>query len=261
MERFREDPTGPHEVAAVLVVAADPATESLVGELVAFAGHRPLFDATMGAAGESVRRSRPAVALIDTALAPDVVQSCIDAARESGSSVVLMSSTSSESELAAEAASERVLHFALPGGPKPLRDVLEKALDATDVRPVTAIPKRLSGRKYAGSVHPSLCAAISTVARAQIAIIRAEAAPSDNLVLRNMQRDMVGQAVRTRDALRAAVTDYTKQLKRAEMQENETVHQVRETLMDCTALMGADAQMDVLLAESESWVRSAYRST
>ena len=39
--------------------------EALLGELVVFAGHRPVFDTTAGAAGEAVRRIRPAIAIID----------------------------------------------------------------------------------------------------------------------------------------------------------------------------------------------------
>ena len=71
-------------VADVLVIAADSNIESLVGELVAFAGHRPVYDVTVGAAGESVRRARPHIALVDTALPLPVVQACFAAAAESG---------------------------------------------------------------------------------------------------------------------------------------------------------------------------------
>src|SRR5688572_19945503 len=67
---------------SVLVIAANDNIEALAGELVAFAGYRPSFDATNGAAGESIRRTRPDVALLDTALPPDVVRSCVDAADE-----------------------------------------------------------------------------------------------------------------------------------------------------------------------------------
>src|SRR5436305_7503817 len=76
-------------VPSVLVIAIDPNIESLLGELVAFAGYRPLYDVTAGAAGESIRRVRPDITLLDTALPPAIVEACLGAADEVGSRPVL----------------------------------------------------------------------------------------------------------------------------------------------------------------------------
>jgi DNA-binding NtrC family response regulator len=102
-------------VACVLVIAADPNIESLIGQLVAFAGHRPAYDPTSGAGGESLRRTRPDVVLLDNSLPHTVLAACLQAADEIGANAVLTSSTDSESELATEAHARRCLYFALPG--------------------------------------------------------------------------------------------------------------------------------------------------
>jgi DNA-binding NtrC family response regulator len=120
------------DVALVLVIAADLSIESLVGELISFAGHRPILDVTAGAAGESVRRSRPDVVFIDTSLQPDVVDACVSAAQETLSPAVLISSTASASELADEAKSAHCAHFVLPALPGDLaRVVADVRRDAT----------------------------------------------------------------------------------------------------------------------------------
>ena len=86
----------------VLIVSADAATESRARALVASVGYCPLRDVTDGAAGESIRRSRPTVALIDRTLPVDVVRTCLAAADETGARVVLISRTVSAEELVAE---------------------------------------------------------------------------------------------------------------------------------------------------------------
>jgi hypothetical protein len=250
----------PHQTASVLVIAADPNIESLVGELVAFAGHRPIFDVTLGAAGESVRRSRPEVAIIDTALPPTVVRACVDAAGEHGTRVVLMSSTASATELADEAAAEHTLHFALPGGPKQLRDVLERALELKPDAPAMMIPERRVNAHVAGSVHPSLCAALASVARGRLLIARAAGAVEEARSLRQSGRDLLSESRRSRAALRAAVVDYTLQLRSASITEDEAVTQIRDTVSDCASLVGAEAEMDAILYESETWARAVYRA-
>jgi DNA-binding NtrC family response regulator len=127
-------------LASVLVIAADPTIESLIGELVSFAGHRAMFDVTGGAAGESIRRVRPDVAMIDTSLPPSVVDACLGASEEVHSQPVLVSSTDSTGELAAEALADNCLYFPLPGGPKPLRALLDRAIAASAGRALDFSP-------------------------------------------------------------------------------------------------------------------------
>lgn len=115
-------------VARVLVIAVDPNIEALIGQLLAHAGHHPAYDASLGAAGETIRRTRPDVVLLDTELPRTVVASCRAAAVEAGTSVILTSSSASEAELAAEAHRDSCAYFALPGGPLTLRTVVDDAL-------------------------------------------------------------------------------------------------------------------------------------
>ena len=258
------EPTEPqHGVASVLVIAADPNIESLVGELVAFAGHRPVYDPTAGAAGESVRRVRPAVTLLDTALDPEVVRACLRAADEVGSRPVLMSSTASDSELVEEARAQGCLFFPLPGGPKPLGRVLERAIADRSERVVDLLPRSQRTTRPKGSVHPALCAALASVARARAVFLRAENGEDgavNNYEARHTTQDALEGTKRSRSALRAAVTDYTRQLKTANIPEDETLTIVRDAIQDCSSIVGADATMGVVLEESETWTRQVYRA-
>ncbi|MEX2151993.1 MAG: hypothetical protein WD825_01565 [Gemmatimonadaceae bacterium] len=129
-------------MATVLIIAADTSIEALVGELVTYVGHRPVYDATAGAAGESIRRIRPDVTVVDTALPRPVVDSCLGASDEVGSEPVLMSSTDSAMELEQQARSARRLYFALPVGPKPLATVLDRALSKRATPTPIAMPER-----------------------------------------------------------------------------------------------------------------------
>jgi len=247
-------------VADVLVIAADSSIESLVGELVAFAGHRPVYDVTMGAAGESVRRARPHIALLDTALPRPVVQACLAAASESGARVVLMSSNGSEAELRHDAYVEHTLYFTLPGGPKQLRRILERALALQPQRDVSLPHLRRSGHHVPGSVHPALCAALATVARARLLVLRAELTRRDAALLREINHDVLAETQRSRAALRAAVTDFAAQRKAARMSEAEAVEVVRDTISDCAGVIGANTEMDEIFAESSDWTRAVYRA-
>jgi len=225
-------------VATVLIIAADPSIEALVGELVAFVGHRPVYDATAGAAGESVRRIRPDVTVVDTALPRPVVDSCLGASDEVGSQPILMSSTDSAIELEQQARLARRLYFALPAGPKPLASVLDRAIAKRATPAPIVVPQSPPvGRAENGSVHPALCAALASLARSPFQERAAEP--------------------RGHAALRAAVTDYARQLKATEVPVERVVNLVQVAVSYCASAVGAEAWMPVLLAESEQWARSA----
>jgi DNA-binding NtrC family response regulator len=115
-------------MASVLVIAVDPNIEALMGQLLVYAGHRPAYDAMLGAAGETIRRTRPDLVFLDTELPRSVVQYCRDAALEAGTGVILMSSSASETELAAQARLANCPYFALPGGPNKLRELIRRTL-------------------------------------------------------------------------------------------------------------------------------------
>lgn len=245
----------PHRnVPFVLVIAADPNIESLVGELVAFAGYRPVFDVTVGAAGESVRRVRPDITLIDTSLNKSVVKACLNAADEVGSRPVLMSSTASDSELFEEARSQGCLHFPLPGGPKPLERVLERAL-AREVPVPPPLESTVVERASIGSVHPALCAALASVSSAHAAAMRSRPGR-----VGPMATDESAVAhPRSQAALRAAVADYARQLRAADVPEEEAVTSVLDSIVDCGDIVGDNSVMSAILAESENWTRQVYR--
>jgi DNA-binding NtrC family response regulator len=128
-------------MASVLVIAPDPNIESLVGELVMFAGHRPIYDVTVGAAGESIRRLRPDVALIDMSLPPAIVDACLEAAQEAHARAVLMSTTDTPAELATLTHAD-VPYFSLRRGAGPLGQILESAVAAGLARPEVLLPER-----------------------------------------------------------------------------------------------------------------------
>jgi DNA-binding response OmpR family regulator len=249
----------PHgDVASVLIVAADPTIESLMGELVALAGHRPVFDTTQGAAGEALRRTRPDVALVDTSLPAQVVNACRDAAEEIGCRPVLTSSTASATELASEASARDYPYFALPGGPRPLAHIIERAL--SERRSTAGVTLVLRGSHGMGSVHPALRAALAAVARARALAIRAAALQRDDTLFRDKQEQLAAESERSRSALRAAVRDYTRQLKASSVPEGEVLSVVNDAVRDCAAAMGADADLEALLLDSTGWAREAFES-
>ena len=221
------------------MIAADPNIESLLGELVAFAGYRPMYDVTMGAAGESVRRGRPDVLLVDTALPSVVLESCLGAAMEVGCRIVLMSSTASDLELQAVAANKGLLCFQLPGGPKPLAQILGRALAHESSPTEIVLPEHRSGPANA-SVHPALRAALASLARTSL-----RARPADR---------------GSHAALRAAVTDYATQLMAADVPVDRGVSLVCDAIRDCATVVGAEEKMTAVLLESEDWARQAYRT-
>lgn len=216
-------------VATVMVITADPSIESLVGELVAFSGYRPVFDSTGGAAGEAIRRSRPDIAMVDLALAIGIAEACISAADDTGCEVVLISSTASAAELEQQGRARKRLCFALPGGPQPLARVLDRAIERKSRRPVFQLALPHSRGSGAGSLHPSFCAALTSVARN-----------------------------RNRSALRAAVADYAAHLKSANVPMPDALALVNQVIRDCANLVGAEAGMTALLRESKNWAQQVY---
>ena len=245
-------------VASVLVISADPSIESLMGQLVAFAGHRPIFDPTLGAAGEAVRRARPEVVLLDSALPEPVVQSCLDAAAEVIAQPILTSSCASETELAHEASIRQFPFFALPGAPKPLADVIDRAVEERErhARVDDALPSRL--RRSKGNA--AMCAALASMTRARALATRARAVLADSRTPPSHEDEIKAETQRSVSALRAAVIDYTHQLMRSATLEADAVALVHASIADCAAIMGAEGLMRSLFSDSADWVRHTYRA-
>jgi DNA-binding response OmpR family regulator len=243
-------------MAAILVISADPNIESLMGQLVAFAGHRPVYDATLGAAGEAIRRVRPDVTMLDIALPPDVVDACLTAAHEVRSAALLTSSIASSAELVAEAASRHAYYFALPGGPRPLARTVQRALEDARQPPQVTLPVTNGD----GTVHRALCAALAGIARARVVAIRAEQHRRANDPGTARGGDLADER-EGRDALRAAVRDYVKQLKSADLPETRVVANVRTAIADCATIVGAEEALNTVFSQSDDWTRDAYRAT
>lgn len=252
--------TEPHRpVASVLVIAADPVIESLVGELVAFAGHRPVFDPAAGAAGEAIRRMRPNVVLLDTSLTRPVVVSCLFAAEEVGTRPILMSSSVTASELEAQADARSVPFFVLPGGPRPLASLIDRTMGDRASRSVNAVVNTVQEERGRG-VHPAICAALASVGRARMIVLHAQVALVQNELLRDEMAAETRAARQSSAALKAAVVDYARQLQAANVSEERSLGLVRNALADCAAIVGAEEAMATLLDESADWTREVYHA-
>lgn len=243
-------------VASVLVIAADPNIASLCGELVAFAGHRPKHDFTNGVAGESVRIQRPDVALIDAALDCTVVQACIDACDEVRARPVLTSSTAAETELVENAQSRGCIPFPLPGRPQRLGFILDRIVGMRT--PASVVPP--APWREQKPLHPAFCAAIARMARARSLSLRAEQlAALERFTDNDMQRSL--DAVRrSREALRAAIHDFARDLYGRDVPRERMLDMVEETLCECAAIVGAEAALEPLGDEWRTWALDAYRA-
>jgi hypothetical protein len=246
-------------VASVLVVAIDPNIESLLGEFLALSGHRPVVDSTLGAAGESVRRSRPDVCLLDNWLSPPVLDLCLEASDEVGAPAILISSTESDVELAEAARKRHCLHFSLRDGAKHLADVLERALAAKRASAKFAPPTSYCTQETS-PVHPALCAAIANVARARALTRRASVAMAENRQFRDEGATLLAEARRSRDGLRAAVADYAAHLKAIAIPVDRVVEMVTTALTDCAFVVGAEECAALVAADSRQWALEAYQA-
>ena len=239
------------EVACVLIVAADPNIGSLLGELVAFAGHCPEHDFTDGAAGESVRRSRPDMVVIDASLPATVVDSCVEACDEVFARPVLTSSTANEMELLYEAQSRGCIPFALPARPAYLRTIIQGVLKTRPKGPVLPMVRR-------SAVHPSICAAISGIARARHMMGRASSTRSEVRAARSEMHTLIEDVRRNREMLRAAVRDLAVQLRTDSVSEEEMIATVAESLHLCADIVGANDAIGSIDQEWHRWAVDAY---
>ncbi|MGH7679893.1 MAG: hypothetical protein ACRENU_15590 [Gemmatimonadaceae bacterium] len=247
--------TEPHGiVASVLVIAADPVIEALVGELVAFAGYRPVFDPAAGAAGEAIRRVRPDVVLLDTSLTRSMMMGCLLASEEVGTRPILMSSSVTASELKAQADARSVPFFVLPGGPLPLGSLIDRTLGQQPHRLVITVPEEPR------SVHPAICAALASVGRARMLVLHAQVAVAQSRLLYDEMITETKAARQSAAALKAAVVDYARQLRAANVTEERSLALVRDALFDCASIVGAEEAMATLLDESADWTREVYRA-
>lgn len=241
-------------VASVLIVARDPNVGSLLGELIAFAGHRPQHDFTDGAAGESVRRARPDMVVIDASLPCAIVDSCVEACDEVFARPVLTSSTANEMELLDQAQSRGCIPFSLPARPAYLRTIIEGVLKTRPKQPLLPPVHR-------ASVHPSFCAAIAGIARARHMMTRAQSARHEVRAARSEMHTLLEDVRRNREMLRAAVRDLALQLRKSDVSEEEMIATVAESLHLCADIVGGNDAITSIEREWRSWASNAFSAT
>jgi hypothetical protein len=241
------------EVASVLIIAADPNVGSLLGELVAFAGHCPKHDFTDGAAGESVRLARPDMVVIDTTLPAPVVDSCVEACDEVFARPVLTSSTANEMELLDEAHVRGCIPFSLPARPAYLRTIIEGVLRTRPKLPLLPQVRR-------ASVHPSFCAALSGMSRARHMMERAQSARMEVRAARSELHTLLADVRRNREMLRAAVRDLAVQLRQQDIAAEEMIASVAESIHLCADIVGGHDVLTSVEQEWRDWAMEAYRA-
>ena len=240
-------------VASVLIVAADPNIGSLLGELVAFAGHSPKHDFTDGAAGEFVRLARPDMVVIDASLPAPVVNSCVEACDEVFARPLLTSSTANEMELLDEAHSRGCIPFPLPARPAHLRTIIEGVLRTRPRHPLLPQVRR-------ASVHPSFCAAISGIARARHMMARAHSSRQEVRAARSDMHTLLEDIRRNREMLRAAVRDLAVQLRNNRITENEMISTIAESIHLCADIVGGNEAITSIEHEWRGWAIDSYRA-
>lgn len=241
------------EVACVLIVAADPNVGSLLGELVAFAGHYPKHDFTDGAAGESVRRARPDMVVIDASLPAPVVDSCVEACDEVFARPVLTSSTANEMELLDQAHVRGCIPFSLPARPAYMRTIIEGVLKTRPKMPLLPMVRR-------ASVYPSFCAAISGMTRARHMMARAQSARAEVRAARSEMHTLLEDVRRNREMLRAAVRDLAAQLQQTGIAPDEMIAYVAESIHLCADIVGGSDALTSVEQEWRDWAMEAYRA-
>lgn len=243
------------EVASVLIVAADPNIGSLLGELVAFAGHCPKHDFTDGAAGESVRLARPHMVIVDASLPAPVVDSCVEACDEVFARPVLTSSTANEMELLDQAQVRGCIPFSLPARPAYLRTIIEGVLKTRPKVPVLLLPQ-----VRRASVYPSFCAAISGMSRAKHMMARAQSARPEVRAARSEVHTLLEDVRRNREMLRAAVRDLALQLRQQELGVDEMIASMAESIHLCADIVGGADALSSVEQEWRDWAMEAYRA-
>ena len=239
-------------IASVLIVAANPNVGSLLGELVAFAGHSPKHDFTDGAAGDFVRLARPDMVVIDASLPAPVVDSCVEACDEVFARPVLTSSTANEMELLDEAHTRGCIPFSLPARPAQLRTIIEGVLRTRPRQPLLPPVRR-------ASIHPSFCAAISGIARARHMMHRAQSPVQQVRAARSDMHTLLEDVRRNREMLRAAVRDLAVQLRRSDVVEEEMIATVAESMHLCADIVGGNDAITSIEREWRGWALDAYR--
>ena len=91
-------------------------------------------------------------------------------------------------------------------------------------------------------------------------VLHAQVAIAQNRMLRSEMAAEKQAARQSSAALKAAVVDYARQLRDADVPEEKSLALVRDALSSCAAIVGAEDAMATLLVESADWTREVYQA-
>ena len=251
-----------------LIVATDPVIESLVGELVGFAGYQAKYlshDETVAAA---IRVRRPFGVLLDASDRESDVDAATRVAREHETVVVYFASAMSSGELRAFASSRDALWFSLPNGPKVLARVLAEAAtsERTARRPVESdrpVERARSeeGADPRGRLDDSpraRVAALLATQRAQLLVMEAKLLREESRQSRGENRQLLAEASLSRKAMREAVRQYATGLRASGMVATEAERTVRTLLFESAVMVTDEHTANNVAREAADCVAEVY---
>jgi DNA-binding response OmpR family regulator len=236
-------------MASVLIIATEQIIGGLLGQLVELAGHAAHFRSNGDEAGEAVRNGRPAVVMVDAAYGRSSLAAVAEAAAEVQAAVVYFGTTVSPFELRRFALERGAKYFALPAGPRLLRQVLASALGNG------AEPAATNGSATGGY---AVSAAAAAVARAQALAERAADIRTESRSLRGEHEAALADCRRSYAELRDAVIAYTRELRGAGIPADRTLEMVKAALRSDDAGTRAGAGMGQAMDDVLEWCLQAY---
>jgi DNA-binding response OmpR family regulator len=230
-------------MATVLIIATDQVIGGLLGQLTELSGHAAHFRRDGDEASQAVRQAGPDVVMVDAAYGRASLDGVARAAADVGAAVVYFASTMPAKELRRFALERGAKYFALPAGPKLLRQVLASAL---------------AGEPASGD-DVSVSAAAAAVTRARALVARAGEIRTDTRALRAEHEAALAECRRSYAELREAVISYTRALRSAGVPPDRTIEMVRAALASDAG--GAHAHGGALrdaMDDALEWCLQAY---
>jgi hypothetical protein len=251
-----------------LVVATDPVIESLVGELVGFAGHQPKYLSHDETVSGVIRLRPPSGVLLDASDREHEVDAATRVAREHDVVVVYFASAMSNGELRSFAERRRVPWFALPNGPKLLAHVLSEAMASERVSEPRTEPDRAVSRSWSDDwASPerrmddssrAYNAALVTTRRAQLLVTHAKLVREENLLLRGENKQLLAEASMSHRAMRDAVRQYATSLRASGMSATEAERTVRRLLFESAVTVSDEHTATDVTREALDCVAEVY---
>jgi hypothetical protein len=243
-----------------LVVAADPVIESLVGELVSFAGYRPWYLSDDETVAGAIRNRPPFGLLLDASHHEPGLTSAARAAQACGVIVVYFASAMSSAELRAFADARGAHWFALPNGPNLVGRVLAHAVEcaslANDLSAATPLGERPP--PGAGPARRVMTAALLVQQQAQLLVASAQLLREENAVLRDERSALLSEARACRSSLREAVERYASALRVSGVPAQEASSLVRTLLIENVSPGSGRQTAERIEHDALEWVAQVY---